>query len=82
MAPRVWQSLSRKSGRVLYYRYLPPNIPLSAIRRLWRWIAEKFDPEKIILFGSFAYGTPHEWKRCDLLVRHAVLITRSINPSA
>jgi uncharacterized protein len=23
---------------------------------------------KIILFGSFAYGTPHEWSHVDLLV--------------
>jgi predicted nucleotidyltransferase len=57
-----------KTGRELYYRYLPPNIPMSAIRRLARRIAEKFDPDKVILFGSFAYGTPHEWSDVDLLV--------------
>jgi predicted nucleotidyltransferase len=57
-----------KTGRELYYRYLPPHIPRSAIRRFARRIAEKFDPEKIILFGSFAYGTPHEWSDVDLLV--------------
>jgi predicted nucleotidyltransferase len=58
----------QKTGRGLYYRYLPPNIPRSAIRRFARRIAEKFDPEKIILFGSFAYGTPHEESDVDLLV--------------
>jgi len=63
----VAQSQS-KTGRALYYRYVPPNIPLSAIRRFARRIAERFDPEKIILFGSFAYGTPHEWSDVDLLV--------------
>jgi predicted nucleotidyltransferase len=57
-----------KTGRALYYRYVPPNIPLSGIRRFARRIAERFDPEKIILFGSFAYGTPHEWSDVDLLV--------------
>src|SRR5262245_2973011 len=57
-----------EATRALYYRYVPPNIPLSAIRRFARRIAEKFDPEKIILFGSFAYGTPHEWSDVDLLV--------------
>src|SRR5271157_4824127 len=57
-----------KTGRELYYRYLPPNIPLSAIRRFARRIAERFDPEKIVLFGSFAYGTPHEYSDVDLLV--------------
>jgi predicted nucleotidyltransferase len=57
-----------KTSRELYYRYLPPNIPLSAIRRFARRIAERFDPEKIVLFGSFAYGTPHEYSDVDLLV--------------
>jgi predicted nucleotidyltransferase len=58
----------QKTSRELYYRYLPPNIPLPAIRRFARRIAERFDPDKIILFGSFAYGTPHEWSDVDLLV--------------
>jgi predicted nucleotidyltransferase len=52
----------------LSYRYLPPNVPRSAIRRFARRIAERFGPEKIILFGSFAYGTPHEDSDVDLLV--------------
>jgi predicted nucleotidyltransferase len=51
-----------------YYRYLPPNIPRSAIRRFAGQIAARFDPEKIILIGSFAYGTPHEGSDVDLLV--------------
>jgi uncharacterized protein len=58
----------RISGRQQYYRYLPPTIPEAAIRRFAGQIANKFDPEKIILFGSFAYGTPHEWSDVDLLV--------------
>src|SRR5712672_3056341 len=50
------------------YRYKSPNIPLSAIRRYARQIAEKFQPDKIILFGSYAYGQPHEWSDVDILV--------------
>lgn len=50
------------------YRYPSPNIPLSAIRRFARRIAERFQPEKIILFGSYAYGTPHAESDVDLLV--------------
>jgi predicted nucleotidyltransferase len=50
------------------YRYPSPNIPLTAIRRFARRIAERFHPEKIILFGSYAYGTPHEESDVDLLV--------------
>jgi uncharacterized protein len=50
------------------FRYQSPNVPMSAIRRYAKQIAEKFDPEKIILFGSYAYGQPHEWSDVDLLV--------------
>ena len=48
--------------------YLGANIPLRVIRRYARAIAEEFHPDKIILFGSYAYGTPHEDSDVDLLV--------------
>ena len=54
--------------KVLGHRYHSPNIPMSAIRRFARQIAEKFDSDKIILFGSYAYGQPHEWSDVDILV--------------
>ena len=50
------------------YRYPSPNIPLTAIRRFARQIAEQFHPQKIVLFGSYAYGTPHNESDVDLLV--------------
>src|SRR2546430_12216484 len=50
------------------YRYPSPNIPLAAIRRFARRIAERFQPDKIILFGSYAYGKPHNESDVDLLV--------------
>jgi predicted nucleotidyltransferase len=50
------------------YRYPSPHIPMSAIRRFARQIAEKFHPQKIILFGSYAYGKPHNESDVDLLV--------------
>src|SRR6266851_8062839 len=50
------------------YRYSSPNIPLSAIRRFARQIAERFHPHKIILFGSYAYGRPHNESDVDLMV--------------
>jgi uncharacterized protein len=50
------------------YRYPSPNIPMTAIRRFARQIAERFRPEKIILFGSYAYGKPHNESDVDLLV--------------
>ncbi len=50
------------------YRYPSPNIPLSAIRRFVRQVVERFHPDKIILFGSYAYGRPHNESDVDLLV--------------
>src|SRR5580700_6746073 len=43
-------------------------IPQAAIRRLAREIADRFQPEKIILFGSYAYGRPTPDSDVDLLV--------------
>jgi predicted nucleotidyltransferase len=48
--------------------YRGPNIPMRVIRRYARAIAEEFHPDQIILFGSHAYGTPHEDSDVDLLV--------------
>ncbi|MBI1833119.1 MAG: nucleotidyltransferase domain-containing protein [Planctomycetes bacterium] len=41
---------------------------MPAIRRYARQVAERFKPDKIILFGSFAYGEPNEDSDVDLLV--------------
>src|SRR5437588_6999287 len=44
------------------------RLPLSAIQRLAREIADKFQPDKIILFGSYAYGKPNQHSDVDWLV--------------
>jgi predicted nucleotidyltransferase len=44
------------------------DVPMSVIRRFARQVAERFQPEKIILFGSYAYGTPHADSDVDILV--------------
>jgi predicted nucleotidyltransferase len=44
------------------------NIPMRVIRQFARDVAETFQPEKIILFGSYAYGTPHDDSDVDVLV--------------
>src|SRR5712664_1139355 len=49
-----------------YYR--GADIPMAVIRRFARRVAIKFAPEKIILFGSYAYGTPHSDSDVDILV--------------
>src|SRR5438270_8359403 len=48
--------------------YRGADVPLRVIRRFAREVAEKFQPDKIILFGSYAYGTPHEDSDVDILV--------------
>lgn len=48
--------------------YRGADIPMRAIRRFARQVAKDFDPEKIILFGSRAYGEPHADSDVDILV--------------
>src|SRR6516164_9676903 len=48
--------------------YQGANIPMRVIRRYARAIAEEFQPDRIVLFGSYAYGTPHEDSDVDVLV--------------
>ena len=48
--------------------YRGADIPMPVIRRFARQVAERFQPEKIILFGSYAYGKPRPDSDVDLLV--------------
>ena len=48
--------------------YRGKDIPMRIIRRFARDVAERFQPDKIILFGSYAYGKPHEDSDVDILV--------------
>ena len=53
--------------------YVPPinkrnRIPQAAIDDVKRQIVEKFKPNKIILFGSYAYGKPKRESDVDMLV--------------
>ena len=49
-----------------YYR--GADVPISVIKRFARQVAKRFQPDKIILFGSHAYGTPHDDSDVDILV--------------
>ena len=44
------------------------RIPMRAIRAVAKQIADKFHPDKIILFGSYADGKPRPESDVDLLV--------------
>src|SRR6266404_3515056 len=48
--------------------YRGADITMGIIRRYARRVAERFQPEKIILFGSYAYGKPHADSDVDMLV--------------
>src|SRR6266852_7657067 len=48
--------------------YRGADVPMREIRRFARQVAERFHPDKILLFGSFAYGVPHADSDVDILV--------------
>ncbi len=60
------------------------------IRKIAEQIVKKFNPERIVLFGSYAYGTPAPYSDVDLLVilpfkgksfRKSLEILNLVNPS-
>lgn len=68
-----------------YFMPVTDQILAEIVRR----IVEKFDPERIILFGSYAYGQPHEDSDVDLFVvmeseqrqvQRDVAVSRLISP--
>jgi uncharacterized protein len=59
-------SLSATAKPPRWYR--GRNVPMAVIRRFARDVAERFQPDKIILFGSHAYGEPHADSDVDILV--------------
>jgi predicted nucleotidyltransferase len=48
--------------------YYGADIPMLMIRRYGHAIAEEFRADKMVLFGSHAYGMPHADGDVDLLV--------------
>ncbi len=48
--------------------YRGADIPPRVIRGFARRVVERFAPERIILFGSYAYGRPHADSDVDILV--------------
>jgi uncharacterized protein len=67
----------------------PSRISMYAIRALAQRIADRFQPERIILFGSHAYGHPKPESDVDLLVimdtplrsrQQRLVISRALSP--
>ena len=61
-------AVERSSRRRTYRWEYGKLIPRAVIRDYARQIAEQFHPNRIILFGSYAYGQPHPDSDVDLLV--------------
>lgn len=66
-----------KGNMTVNKRKLPPapsrwyrgaDVPMRLIRRFARRVADRFGPDKIVLFGSYAYGQPHADSDVDILV--------------
>src|SRR5437660_11662694 len=70
---RVWYNpimatRSRSAAQAAPERwYRGADVPMRLIRRFARKVAERFHPDKIILFGSHAYGRPHADSDVDIL---------------
>jgi len=68
--------------------YRGADVPMRLIRRFARQVGELFQPDKIILFGSHAYGKPHADSDVDILVimparnqiDQALRIDRALDP--
>jgi len=50
------------------WRRLRPQVTEELLHEITRRIVEQFHPEQIVLFGSYAYGTPTLHSDVDLLV--------------
>ena len=57
-----YDSSKDKLGKVI------PSTTLAGLRHVTRQIVQQFHPQKVILFGSYAYGQPTEDSDVDLLV--------------
>jgi len=61
-------TIRRKTARNRPGGRAPARVSPATIRAFARQIAERFQPDRIILFGSYAYGQPHQYSDVDILV--------------
>jgi len=67
-----------ESGSLVSIPVLTPAYLLEIVRR----IVEAVDPARVILFGSYAYGTPHKDSDIDILVIMETDLPRHKRPVA
>jgi predicted nucleotidyltransferase len=71
MTNKIAEEAWPKDGTPLFKEVQSPYfLPVTEeiLAEIARRIVEKLDPEKIVLFGSYAYGEPHQDSDIDLLV--------------
>ncbi len=56
------------SSQIIDWRRLRPKVTDELLMEITKRIVENFHPEKVILFGSYAYGKPTIESDVDLLV--------------
>jgi predicted nucleotidyltransferase len=64
MSRKIKQPMPEKPTRL----YLGGPVPMRVIKRYAHQVAEQFQPDKIILFGSQVYGEPGPDSDVDILV--------------
>ena len=58
----------KNSPQIIDWRRLRPKVTDELLMEITKQIVENFHPEKVILFGSYAYGKPTIESDVDLLV--------------
>src|SRR5947199_7104965 len=59
---------SKQTTNTIYVAPKRPVVTEALLADMAQRIVEALHPEKVILFGSYAYGTPHEDSDIDLFV--------------
>ena len=54
--------------RIKTFEELRPEVTEELLASITARIVDAFHPHKVILFGSYAYGTPHIYSDIDLMV--------------
>jgi len=56
------------NGETVDWRRLRPRVTRKLLNEVVKRIVQRFQPEKVILFGSYAYGRPRAASDVDLFV--------------
>ncbi len=61
-------SRTQANARIATWEEPRPTVTEELLAEITRCIVEAFQPEKVVLFGSYAYGKPHTDSDVDLMV--------------